>query len=430
MPRLASVCFLPLLLVLAPAAFADTLAVPQDFATIQAAVDAAVTGDTILISSGTYPGTVTLDGDSGLTLRAKGSVTIDATGLASGLVLLLCTDIRIERLRVLGGTSAGIFADQCPGLVLDGCRVSGTTGRGFDIDECDGAQLLRCRVKNVTSTGARLVNCADAVLSRWRIAGATDGLMLNVCDNALVEHCRLEDLTGQGLSLNSFFPGEVTNSIVTRNRIVGAQGGGIGLRGDGNLLERNLVLDGVGDGIELASGEQNDGNSLLCNRILRMDGMGLRASGTDNVLERNRGVDCTLDGINLQNGAYQVLLNRLVRPGDEGIEVNTPGCTLEENRVVEPGEDGLLLHALADGTTCLANQVTRAGMNGVSIECDDGTFTANVSKAAGADGFLLAGSNNALSLNRATGSAGFDLEDTSDGSNTVADDNHFGTTGP
>ena len=41
----------------AGSALSGTLSVPSDFATIQAAVDAAVSGDTVLVASGTYTGT-------------------------------------------------------------------------------------------------------------------------------------------------------------------------------------------------------------------------------------------------------------------------------------------------------------------------------------------------------------------------------------
>jgi len=44
------------------------------------------------------------------------------------------------------------------------------------------------------------------------------------------------------------------------------------------------------------------------------------------------------------------------------------------------------------------------------------------------DGFLLAGTGNTLSLNKAKGSKGFDLYVIDPGANIVADDNDFKTT--
>jgi pectin methylesterase-like acyl-CoA thioesterase len=63
---------LALALTLPLAASAATLRVPADHATIQAAVDAAVAGDVILIAKGSYAEAVAIDGKSQFTLRGKG----------------------------------------------------------------------------------------------------------------------------------------------------------------------------------------------------------------------------------------------------------------------------------------------------------------------------------------------------------------------
>ncbi len=59
---------------------ADTLRVPQDFPTIQGAVDAAVPFDVVLVSSSTYAGSVLIDGLTDVELRGKGKVIIEAAG--------------------------------------------------------------------------------------------------------------------------------------------------------------------------------------------------------------------------------------------------------------------------------------------------------------------------------------------------------------
>ena len=67
----ATAAILPLL---ASAAVADTIRVPQDQQTIGGAVGAAANGDVIQISKGTYSENVIVNGFNGLTIKAKGKV--------------------------------------------------------------------------------------------------------------------------------------------------------------------------------------------------------------------------------------------------------------------------------------------------------------------------------------------------------------------
>ena len=61
---------------------AETLSVPKDFPTIQAAVNAAGPGDVVEIASGKYAEDVFVSGKTGLTIRGKGKVTWNADGFA------------------------------------------------------------------------------------------------------------------------------------------------------------------------------------------------------------------------------------------------------------------------------------------------------------------------------------------------------------
>jgi hypothetical protein len=54
----------------AQAAFAATINVPGDAPSIQAAIDMAQTGDTVLVASGTYQGSSTIHVDKQITLAS------------------------------------------------------------------------------------------------------------------------------------------------------------------------------------------------------------------------------------------------------------------------------------------------------------------------------------------------------------------------
>ena len=68
-----------LLTAFAPTLSADTIRVPKDAATLQAAVDLAGDGDEILVSSGRYTGNVLVQGFDGLRIVGKGKVVLDGS---------------------------------------------------------------------------------------------------------------------------------------------------------------------------------------------------------------------------------------------------------------------------------------------------------------------------------------------------------------
>ena len=124
--------------VIACAALADTIVVPDD-ATFQAALDAAATGDTVLVRAGTYPGPftlsnkdVTLVGESG-----SGSTVLDGQDLVRVLDVGsgVSTATRIVGFAITRGRAAngsGIMLASNSGLTIESCHFSNCTPTGGD----------------------------------------------------------------------------------------------------------------------------------------------------------------------------------------------------------------------------------------------------------------------------------------------------------
>jgi len=124
-----------LVLLLATCAFAVTWDVPGDAPTIQAGVDSASTGDTVLVACGTYDEHDILM-KPGITLRSETGepdcVTIDAKGLGR---VLYC----------IGGT---------PGTVIEGLTITGgeaDSGGGMRLREYNG-YILNCVISGNSAT--------------------------------------------------------------------------------------------------------------------------------------------------------------------------------------------------------------------------------------------------------------------------------------
>ena len=143
----------------------DTRLVPQDYPTIQAAVDAAAPGDLILIDRGTYREQVEVT-TPGLTLRGvdRNEVVIDGEfQRPNGVSVLFADGVAVENMTAINNTSNGFFWSGVRGYrgsyltavnngvygiyafdsgdgLFDHSYASGSPDAGFYIGQCDPCQ--------------------------------------------------------------------------------------------------------------------------------------------------------------------------------------------------------------------------------------------------------------------------------------------------
>lgn len=125
-----------------PVAAQTTIDVPDDYTTIQAAINAAGTGDTIIVAEGTYD-PFTVDGKTGLTIQSSGVVTIQgvqsvttAYGDRDCIVFVKdSTDIVLDNLDIQGqdlGTinarNYGVIYENSSGEIKNGTISPNTIG--------------------------------------------------------------------------------------------------------------------------------------------------------------------------------------------------------------------------------------------------------------------------------------------------------------
>lgn len=155
---------------------AAELKVPGSYSTIQAAVDAASSGDTVLIAEGNYDETVQIT-KNGLTLKAAGST--------SGTVLNGTVNIEssygtvIDGLTLTGAGDGIRLRGNCRGgqssLTAKNSSISGNLGNGIDLSH--GASYLGVAIENnsINDNGGDGVNLQgigdDVVVSNNEING-------------------------------------------------------------------------------------------------------------------------------------------------------------------------------------------------------------------------------------------------------------------
>ncbi len=333
----------------------ETLRVPFDFDTIQQAVNAASSGDTILIGSGTYTGGVGVSGVTGLTLRGKGKVVW----------------------RNPGGTSLAIA--ESSQVCIQGLRFEDSTD-GVRIDESSGITLQKCSfTANVVAV--RATDSAGVLVRDCKLTDNDEGLRLMGTNRSVVEDLRITGMhapEGQALEL---FDG--TGLIVDGNRIAGHE---VGIEVD---TRQSLVL---GNRLtDCATGAQagSESGMVYANRVTG-GATGLEtvvASGSDSMLVANRISGTTQRGI-LSRAGRTVVAGNLVKSSEgRGYQSATLVHLLVTNNVfLGNGGDGIDAQAPTFSTFIGNVSKKSGGVDIRSVTSANNTFIHNTAGTTALDG--------------------------------------------
>jgi polygalacturonase len=128
-----------LLLALPPA---NDLKVPADFGTIQAAVNAAQTNDTITISKGDYSEAVVVDGKTNLTIVGKGKARFVGNFPGSAyLTFTNCTNLSVAGLTFADGNADGVRVFTSTNVTLSKLTILNLSTRGIVLDGCTNVNI-------------------------------------------------------------------------------------------------------------------------------------------------------------------------------------------------------------------------------------------------------------------------------------------------
>ena len=388
--------------------------VPQDFPTIQEAVDAANPGDTIairkkrnfenvlvptgnLVIRGTRPG-VFVDG------------YIDGSGNGDQFDIT-ANGVRIVNLGIKNGE--GVDCNSYDACVAKKLRYS-----GFVESYCFYSSGERAKV-----IGSTLVNCdAEAVYIQ-----SADAVVRNNVIRRADSGC--VDIDG-------------ADAVVKSNRIFGCEDDdAINITGDRALAQDNFVQGADGNIVEI----DGNGGRILGNRGDTLYGECYYLSGDRGRVRNNIGISCDDDGVYVYGQDPQVTGNRLSLINDYGVDFNCTGdcgdaelsdnvvnetaeddigldvdvlagtgsALIARNRVVGASQDGIYISELVNGRV-VGNVVNGAGLeseSGIYVDSDESTYVGNRILNAKEDAFYVNGSDNVFEENvaRSNGGDGFQV---------------------
>jgi hypothetical protein len=220
-----------LLLAGASAAHAATINVPGDQPTIQAGVNAASNGDTILIADGTYTGTGNADIDPGsktltiASVHGAASTVIDCQGsstvahrgfyISNPSANVTLSGLTVKNGYELNDSGSGIFNSGT--LTLTSCTLTGNSAANPTTTSAN------------SNSGGGLFNSGTATLTGCTIAG-----------NSAIFGGGIYSLHGAGISMT------LINCTITGNSVAGGPYGGYGggIYGGSAVTATNCVLSG------------------------------------------------------------------------------------------------------------------------------------------------------------------------------------------
>ena len=251
---------------------------------LQAAVDAAADGDTIVVRKGLY-GPIALEGRADLTIKGKGKPVIDASTASNGVFLNNCQRIEVS------------------GLVVRDSQVSGIYG-----EDCDTVGVRKCRVYDSGDEGIQFETCERITIDRNTVDGSEDdGIAVSDGSGSQSNHC-----------------------VITRNKISHVPDGGIDINGNDNLVANNLVKDTEVAGIYLNSGERN---VIEKNRFLRIAGAGAEIRDGGNTITGNKIIAPTEHGIEIRSDDNMVSGNSVTKAGQSGVLVRGESNEVTKNKI-------------------------------------------------------------------------------------------------
>ena len=193
---------------------------PTIYSTIQAAINAAVAGNTVRVGAGTYAENVAVNKSISV-VGATGTATDVVIHPSSGFgVMITASGVTLQSLRVTGATTNGIQADNVANLTLSNVNSDHSMGDGVHLTNLSGSlTVLTGAYSNNGSDGIDLAGESGTASITSTVFDSNTGLGIRAANTVQQGTLNLSDLTltnnlgGSGASVASFSALNFTSTL-------------------------------------------------------------------------------------------------------------------------------------------------------------------------------------------------------------------------
>lgn len=251
-----------------PSAYALTITVPDEYATIQAAIDAANVGDTIYVKDGTYVENVIVNKAITLVGQSMEGTIVNGGGGGSTIrVTASGATVRSLTARNSGSTypNSGIHLQYVDNTVVQFCDVSYNNGLGIFVEWGTNNVISDNIVTNNMAQGVRIdgQNAPGTIASNTIEYNQQEGIFVYYANGVLIEENTISNNVVHGITVQ----GESENIRIGHNLIDGNGVVGIELfDSDFCTIVGNQIVGNGQDGLLLwTSCSTIVGNSIMQN---------------------------------------------------------------------------------------------------------------------------------------------------------------------
>ena len=234
----------------------ESITVPDDYPTIQEAINSANPGDTIYVLNGTYREHLKVNKPLTLVGESKESTIIDGNGENQTIIEVTASNVVISEFTVQNSQTGGTLV---AGIKVSGyaCNITGNhvTRNKIGIFVTWNKSRIAENVVTNNGQGIALYSCSEVTVEANNVSANTVGISLALSSNNLIMNNRVLNSStgGHGITLSS----DSFNNTMRANELMNNYHGmWLSSSSDNSILE-NTVANNKLLGIELASSPDN-----------------------------------------------------------------------------------------------------------------------------------------------------------------------------